>query len=136
MSKVCLEENAFSHWSQIIVTILRLFCKDTFISSFRRSSSSTFSANLFGLIDCLFLNPSVDGVRGLHSCFGIIFSFLEDFCSCNRTWFLKEASLTYCLPIKNSYFLHWKVVLWCFFTSETSEKSTIQLFESKSQYIM
>ena len=27
-----------------------------------------------------------------------------------------------------------KVVLWCFFLSETSEKSTIQLFKSKSQY--
>ena len=27
-----------------------------------------------------------------------------------------------------------KVVLWCFFTSEMSEKSTIQLFKSKSQY--
>ena len=51
-------------------------------------------------------------------------------------WF--ETHTAACLEVVIFYteILSGRVVLWSFFSSETSEKSTIQLFKSKSQYRM
>ena len=49
-------------------------------------------------------------------------------------WINKGLKAVEVLVIFYTEILMRKVVLWCFFMSEMSEKSTIQLFESKSQY--